>query len=365
MTVDSITLTHAQIPLVTPYKISQQTFHQFDPYIVEITDLDGKTGFGEGFIAPGYSFETLDGGWEFCRSWCERIAGMAPAEAHAVILTASADHPTAASAMLGALEMLMDHPLLEIAEETRIPLLDPVHEMDVEKIPAEIDELADRGFRTLKVKVGFDVEEDLRRVAVIQKCVDGRGIRLRLDANRNFDAEQGCRFGTALEPANIMLFEQPCGSDDWEANAAVAKASTVPVMMDESIYGMGDIDKCAEMEGVGFVKLKLKKFPAMDMLKEGLDRIRAKGMTPVLGDGTSTDIQCWMEACVARVAIDNAGENNGFLKLTQPVFEEQLPFDKGDIVLPQGYRPKLDHAMLDAHLVKAETFSNANSMSRV
>lgn len=357
MTIDRITLSHAQIPLVVPYKISQKTFHHFDPYIVEITDRDGKTGFGEGHISPGYSFETMEGGWAFCREWSEKMIGMDPAKAHAEILAASAEYPTAASAMLGALEMLMDHELLDIAEETRVPLLDPVHEMDLEKIPGEIDELAEKGFKTLKVKVGFDVDEDLRRVAVIQQAIDGKGIRIRLDANRNFDAEQGSRFGAALDPTNIMLFEQPCGSDEWEANAAVAKASNVPVMMDESIYGMADIDKSAAMDGVGFVKLKLKKFPAMDMLRDGLERIRAKGMTPVLGDGTSTDIQCWMEACVARVTIDNAGENNGFLKLTQSVFEERLPFDNGDIVLPKGYRPALNYAVIDAHLVKAETFS--------
>ncbi|HAA94008.1 MAG TPA: hypothetical protein DCS82_03850 [Rhodospirillaceae bacterium] len=357
MMIDRITLTHAQIPLVVPYKISQKTFHHFDPYIVEVTDRDGKTGFGEGHISPGYSFETMEGGWEFCRAWCEKIIGMDPTDAHRDVLAVSAEYPTASSAILGALEMLMGHSLLDIEEETRLPLLDPVHEMDLEKIPAEIDELAEKGFKTLKVKVGFDVDEDLQRVTVIQDAIDGKGIQIRLDANRNFDADQGCRFGAALDPTNIMLFEQPCGSADWEANAAVAKVSTVPVMMDESIYGMEDIDKSAAMEGVGFVKLKLKKFPAMDMLKDGLDRIRDKGLTPVLGDGTSTDIQCWMEACVARATIDNAGENNGFLKLTHPVFEEQLPFDNGDIVMPKGYRPALNHGVIDAHLVKSESFS--------
>jgi hypothetical protein len=95
----------------------------------------------------------------------------------------------------------------------------------------------------------------------------------------------------------------------------------------------------------------------MDLLKEGLDHIRALGLTPVLGDGTSTDIQCWMEACVARVTIDNAGENNGFLKLTHSLFENPMIFENGDILLPKGYTPRLDQGVLDAHLVKAESFS--------
>ena len=133
-----------------------------------------------------------------------------------------------------------------------------------------------------------------------------------------------------------MLFEQPCESDAWEANAAVARAFSVPIIVDESIYRMKDIDKSADLKSIEFVKLKLKKFPSMDMLLSGLSHIKATGMTPVLGDGTFTDTQCWMEACVARVAIDNAGENNGSLKLTQSVFEKSLSFHNGNIVLPKG-----------------------------
>jgi L-alanine-DL-glutamate epimerase-like enolase superfamily enzyme len=359
MTIETVTLTHARIPLVTPYKISQKTFTGFDPYIVEVTTSDGDSGFGEGHISPGYSFETQDGGWDYCRDFCARLPGMSLAEAHQAVMATTAEHPTASSAILGALEMAMGHPLLEIPEDTRIPLLDPIHAMDPDAIPAEVDELIAKGFKTLKVKVGFDVDDDLARVAVIQRAVRGRGVTLRLDANRNFEADQGCRFGAALDPENIMLFEQPCGSKDWKSNAMVAKSSNVPVMMDESIYGMDDIDRSAEIDGVGFVKLKLKKFSSLDTLKQGLDHIRALGLTPVLGDGTSTDIQCWMEACVARVAIDNAGENNGHLKLTQSLFENPMGFDNGDIVLPKGYTPRLDQDAIKAHRVKAERFTKA------
>tara|TARA_B100000989_G_C19463316_1_gene437186 strand:+ start:525 stop:815 length:291 start_codon:yes stop_codon:yes gene_type:complete len=94
----------------------------------------------------------------------------------------------------------------------------------------------------------------------------------------------------------------------------------------------------------------------MDMLLSDLSHIKAKGMMPVLGDGTSTDIQCWMQACVARVAIDNAGENNSCFKFTQSVFEESLSFHNGNIVLPKGYCLSLDHKVIAAHLVRAEEF---------
>jgi hypothetical protein len=35
-------------------------------------------------------------------------------------------------------------------------------------------------------------------------------------------------------------------------------------------------------------------------------------MEPVLGDGLGIELGCWMEGCVARTTIRNAGEFTGF-----------------------------------------------------
>jgi L-alanine-DL-glutamate epimerase-like enolase superfamily enzyme len=195
------------------------------------------------------------------------------------------------------------------------------------------------------VKVGFGVEADLRRLAAIQEASAGRAT-LRLDANQAFSQAQGCDFATRLDPTGIELFEQPCDKADWDANGAVAAVSRVPVMLDESIYGLADIDRAATVPGVGFVKLKLKKLGGISRLIEGLQRIRMLGMEPVLGDGTATDIADWLEACVARDTIRNAGEMNGYLKLATPLFTPGLPFADGAVRLPAGYTPVVDRAAM-------------------
>ena len=75
---------------------------------------------------------------------------------------------------------------------------------------------------------------DLKKIDAIQKNLNGRA-NLRIDANRAYTKVEGCKFVTGLEPDFIELFEQPCDADDWEANAAVAKMSSVPIMLDEPI----------------------------------------------------------------------------------------------------------------------------------
>jgi L-Ala-D/L-Glu epimerase len=351
-----ITVRQLHLPLTVPYKVSLRTFHHFDPLVVEMRDTDGRVAWGEAEIHEGYSHETPETGWAFCRRLAPSLIDCTPAQAIAKLDAGAESDPHAASILMSAAETLNDHPALRLSEPLVVPLLAPVHSMALEKVDDEVAELLASGFRTLKVKVGFDVDADLRRLAAIQAVVDGRAT-LRLDANQAFSETQGRVFATILDPAGIELFEQPCDKEDWKANAAVASVSRVPVMLDESIYNLADIDRAAKINGVGFVKLKLKKLGGISRLIEGLQRIRDLGLEPVLGDGTATDIGGWLEGCVARTTIRNAGEMNGYLKLTTPLFTPGLPFADGALRLPAGYKPEVDRAAIARFTTTSERFA--------
>ena len=59
----------------------------------------------------------------------------------------------------------------------------------------------------------------------------------------------------------------------------------------------------------------LKRFLSITRLKEAIKFAHELGLKIVLGDGLGTEINCWMEARIAKNLIDNAGEYNGFLKI--------------------------------------------------
>jgi o-succinylbenzoate synthase len=356
MRLEQIVLHRVRLPLRRPYHVSYRVYEAFEPIVVEARDGDGRTGWGEGHISPGYSQETIDGGWSFCREQSARLIGRPVADAKAELERSIAASPVASTALITALEMLEDSPLLRIEADARILLLTPLHGAGAAEIGEEIDRRLGEGFRTFKVKVGKDASKDLARVRTVQDAIAGRAT-IRLDANRGFSREEGCRFAAALDPAGIELFEQPCASADWEANAAVAKVSTVPVMLDESIYDIADIERAAHMPGIGLIKLKLKKTGSVQRLRRGLLRIRELGMEPVLGDGVAADIGCWMEACVARDTIRNAGEMNGFLKPEARLLETPLRFEGGALHLPAGFVPEVDRTVLEAHRLAMERFA--------
>src|SRR6516162_1071086 len=301
MRLQEIVLRTVQLPLIRPYVLSYRTFTEFEPIIVEVRDADGRVGWGEGHISPGSSSETRDGGWTFCREYAAAVIGKDSAEAKAIVARNVAASKVAATALLTAIEMLEGHPLLTVDRDTRLPLLTPFNSSAPGDIEREVEQRLQEGFRTFKIKVGKSAEDDARRVKLIQRAIAGRAT-MRLDANRAYSEADARRFAATLDPTGIELFEQPCPVEDWGANAKVASVSPVPVMLDEPICDLADVKRASAIRNVGFCKLKLKRFGGLDLLHEALDNVRKCGMESVLGDGLSSELGCWMEACVARIA---------------------------------------------------------------
>lgn len=346
MTITSVSIRRLRMGLIRPFHLSYRTFEEFEPYLVQVRDEAGKSGFGDAHISPGSSAETREGGWAHLCRLAADVIGMTAVEAKEMALASFTDSPVATTALVTALECLEGSPLLEVAESVRLPIHSHISSLDLDDIPAEVEALLEQGYKTFKIKVGKDLEADLKRVAAIQQAADGRAT-FRIDANRAYDRDQGCRFAARVDGRGVELFEQPCSSYDWEANAAVAGASAIPVMLDEPICTLDDIDRAAGIEGVGLCKLKLKRFGGLERLVEGLERVRAGGMEPVLGDGLGSEICNWMEACVARATIRNAGEFNGYLKTRDRLFGDPLGFDNGALIMAAGYSPEIDSSAID------------------
>jgi len=344
---ERIELRRLEVPLRVPYKLAFGPVKHFDTMHVEVHDAAGAIGYGEATVLTGYTDETVEGAWANLRGWSDEIAGLAPDEAKARLLSRVDDAPFAVTGLVTAIEMMQRDPHLEVAAPVEVPMLGLLNAEAPDAIAREVDELIAKGFRTLKVKVGFEAGADAVRVRVIQRIVAGR-VSLRLDGNQGYSTEDAVRFAAGLDPAGIELFEQPCAAGDWDAASAVARVAKVPMMVDESIYGLADIRRTADLRCARFVKVKLMKFGSLARLAEAIDLIRALGMEPVLGNGVACEVGCWMEAQVARGRITNAGEMNGYLKPARPLLENPPRFESGAMRLEPGYRPRLDLDALEA-----------------
>lgn len=344
--IQRVTAWRLLLPLVKPYHLSLGAIEAFDTILIEVSDGQ-RTGFGEATYLTGYTDETIEGAWDKVKELSARVAGKPIDAARETLGALLSDAAFTVTAFITAFDMLEGNELLRVTTPARVPLLTLLGAETEPEIEREIAAAIERGFSTLKIKVGFDVDEDMKRVAMIQRINRGR-CALRLDANQGYSRADALRFTASLDADSIELFEQPCDKSDWDSAVAVAGIAQVPMMLDESIYGPEDIARVARLGAARYVKLKLMKAGSVDALARDLAQIRALGMEPVLGNGVATDVSNWMEACVARGLVTNALESNGFQKTHRSILKEPLRFERGAIVLDPQWTPQLDMASIDA-----------------
>jgi L-fuconate dehydratase len=79
------------------------------------------------------------------------------------------------------------------------------------------------GFEMIKLKVGGDVADDVRRLKLARETV-GPDIRVAVDANQRWDVDTAIAWMTELAPFDPYWIEEPTSPDDVLAHAAIAKA---------------------------------------------------------------------------------------------------------------------------------------------
>ena len=79
------------------------------------------------------------------------------------------------------------------------------------------------GFTQLKLKVGADLADDVRRMRLAREAV-GPDIRIAIDANQRWDVADAIAWIKALEPYDVWWAEEPTSPDDVLGHAAIARA---------------------------------------------------------------------------------------------------------------------------------------------
>lgn len=92
-----------------------------------------------------------------------------------------------------------------------------------EKLTRLLHEARDEGFEMVKLKVGADVEDDVRRMG-IARSVMGEGFPIAVDANQRWDVAEAIHWIGRLAPFDPYWVEEPTCPDDVLAHAAIREA---------------------------------------------------------------------------------------------------------------------------------------------
>ncbi|MBR7832071.1 mandelate racemase/muconate lactonizing enzyme family protein [Actinospica durhamensis] len=94
------------------------------------------------------------------------------------------------------------------------------------------------GWSGVKLKVGKDrVEQDVERLRAVRAAV-GEGLDIMVDANQSMTRAEARRRAAAFEPIGLAWFEEPLPADDVAGHVALARSTSIPIAVGESMYSL-------------------------------------------------------------------------------------------------------------------------------
>ena len=270
MKIESIRLAMLRVPLKTPFKTALRTVEAVEDVVVMIRTDTGHVGYGEAPATAVITGDTHGSIIEAIRKVIgPRIIGQEIANLNRItrlVQGAMENNFSAKAAVEIALYdlwgQLYDAPLYKLLGGG-----DPVVTTDItisvdyiDKMVADSVAAVDRGFASLKIKVGKDMGVDIERVKAIHAAVEGRAL-LRLDANQGWTAKQAVTAMHALEDAGVHLelLEQPVRAKDLDGLKYVTDRVHTPVMADESVFGPAEVIELIRRRAADIINIKLMK----------------------------------------------------------------------------------------------------------
>ena len=182
--------------------------------------------------------------------------------------------------------------------------------------PDEMARLAAQAtaYPVLKIKLGSD--DDLSRLQAIRTARPDA--RLLVDANTGWSPEEAVAQIRRIEPLGLELIEQPVHKDDIAGMGYVQAHTDLPVVADESVRTLADVEALAAA-GVRAINMKLQKMgglgPGLIMLR----RAKELGMKIMLG--------CMIETSLGVTAMAHLSGLADWLDLDAPLLIANDPFD--------------------------------------
>lgn len=270
MKITKIEIFAIQLPLIQPFIISYERYDSMPSIIVKLTTDTGIVGYGESVFDEHITGETWDSTYALLRTkLAPAIIGENPLHMeriHDKMDKLVKGVPTAKAAIdiacHDAAAKSLDVPvytLLGGRYHDKFPITHVLSIGTPEEMAAEAVERVEQGYRSFKIKVGTEVDEDVKRIRSIRDRV-GEGIALRVDVNQGWQtSSQTLQALEKLKDLSIDWLEQPVLGDDIDAMVEVKAKSTIPMMIDEGLQGMKEMREIIAKRAADKVNIKLMK----------------------------------------------------------------------------------------------------------
>ena len=103
------------------------------------------------------------------------------------------------------------------------------------KVAARARGFAEQGFHGVKIKVGFDLEQDIRIVRAVRQEL-GKDFVIMTDANQGYTLDVAVEAAAAFADCGAFWLEEPLFVEDIEGHAALREKTKAPIAVGENLH---------------------------------------------------------------------------------------------------------------------------------
>lgn len=144
----------------------------------------------------------------------------------------------------------------------RVPLYDTeggwLHLTTEELVAGAVASKA-KGWPGIKLKVGKpNINEDVERLIAVRQSV-GADMHIMVDANTSLTVAEAKRRARAFEPIDIFWFEEPLPADDVIGHSTLAKSTTIPIAVGETLYSVMQFQQYLHQGAAGIIQVDVAR----------------------------------------------------------------------------------------------------------
>lgn len=311
MKITSVQCHRVTIPYRDPYRMAPGETRHKKQIIVLIETDEGITGIGEtGVTLIERGGETQEAIYITIKKYfAPMLIGMDPFDIGVIIdklegfnqgrtgfLCAKAGIDTAVYDIMGKAVKMPVAKLLGGIHRTRFRVSRSLGVKQPEEMAQDAVRLKSMGYAMLTIKVGFDVREDINRVAAVRDAV-GPDYPLEVDVNGAYNVEVAIPTLRKMERYGIEAIEQPVPWWDIQGLKEVRMALDTPITADESAWTPHDVVTLARHGAADTICLKPVKNGGLFLSRRMAEIAESAGMGVLMGSkhplspGTSAILQ--------------------------------------------------------------------------
>jgi L-alanine-DL-glutamate epimerase-like enolase superfamily enzyme len=142
------------------------------------------------------------------------------------------------------------------------------------------------GYRRFQLKVGGDPDTDIARIRAVADVLTPSE-KLIADANTGWLMHEAARVVRAVRDVDVYI-EQPC--DTYDECLSIRRRTDHPMVMDESIDGIGVLLRGHADRAMDVVNIKISKFGGLTRARQARDLCASLGIAMTIEDSWGGDI---------------------------------------------------------------------------